>query len=292
MSQASPCGAKECQLTCPGVYRHLYRRVSALANRGYGESCFVCCFPAPAWGCKELSSQGSSTPCIWAVRGSGRSRWSRNPDAHGRSLRPKCKGHAPCNPADRRTEGRIGWPIESPFRPDTPRRDPMDIGVSASWPPPVCFVGCELCVVRMSHTTWSRFGAGAFRDATLWNRPGCGTCLRDPNCGSVGSFYFLFPTSLMEKKNSTARKADANRPVKTMSLQGVRCSIFANQAERDGDTITYHKVSLARTYRDGEEFKTTTSLGREDLPTAAFLLEQACAYILEAESRERDANGE
>lgn len=94
----------------------------------------------------------------------------------------------------------------------------------------------------------------------------------------------------MDKKNSTARKADSNKPVKTMSLHGLRCSIFANEAERDGETVTYHKVSLVRTYKDGDDFKTTTSFSRDDLPTAAFLLEKAYEFILEEELADRDSD--
>jgi hypothetical protein len=96
----------------------------------------------------------------------------------------------------------------------------------------------------------------------------------------------------MDKKNSAARKADSNKPVKTMSLHGLRCSIFANQAERDGESVTYHKVSLVRTYKDGDEFKSTTSFSRDDLPTAAFLLEKAYEFIQEAELDDRDGDDE
>ena len=42
----------------------------------------------------------------------------------------------------------------------------------------------------------------------------------------------------------------------------------------------YPKVSLVKTYREGDEFKSTSSLGRDDLPVAALLLEQAWAAII------------
>ncbi|MFO0945629.1 MAG: hypothetical protein U1D30_06755 [Planctomycetota bacterium] len=80
--------------------------------------------------------------------------------------------------------------------------------------------------------------------------------------------------------------------MKVLRLHGVHCSIFANEAERDGEPITYHKVSLARVYRDGKEFKSTSSLSRDDLPTAAFLLEQAYAFIADTELVDRESDDE
>ncbi len=47
----------------------------------------------------------------------------------------------------------------------------------------------------------------------------------------------------------------------------------------EGERI-YYKVSLSQTYREGTEFQSTTSLGRDDLPVAALLLQQAWAGIV------------
>ena len=74
------------------------------------------------------------------------------------------------------------------------------------------------------------------------------------------------------------------KPVKVFRLRGISASIFANQAKSEGHDITYHKVSLQRTYRDGDEWKTTTSFGRDDLPVARLLLDRAWEYILNAEA--------
>ncbi len=74
------------------------------------------------------------------------------------------------------------------------------------------------------------------------------------------------------------------KPVKVFRLRGISASIFANQAKSEGHDITYHKVSLQRTYRDGEEWKTTTSFGRDDRPIARLLLDRAWEFILNAEA--------
>ncbi len=83
------------------------------------------------------------------------------------------------------------------------------------------------------------------------------------------------------------------KPVKVFRSRGVSASIFANQAKSDGRDITYHKVSLQRAYKDGDEWKTTTSFGRDDLPVARLLMDRAWEFILEAESsHSSDANEE
>jgi hypothetical protein len=67
---------------------------------------------------------------------------------------------------------------------------------------------------------------------------------------------------------------------------GLSASIFRNTVEKDGQQTAWYKVSLQRTYRDGNEFKTTSVLGRDELLAAAHLLTQAYAYIAEAEREE------
>lgn len=76
----------------------------------------------------------------------------------------------------------------------------------------------------------------------------------------------------------------SNKPVKVFRLRGISASVFENHAKSDGRDISFHKVSLQRTYRDGDEWKTTTSFGRDDLPVAKLVLEQAWEFILESEA--------
>ena len=75
------------------------------------------------------------------------------------------------------------------------------------------------------------------------------------------------------------------KPVKVFRLRGVSASVFQNHAKREDRTVTFHKVSLQRTYKDGDEFKKTTSFGRDDLPVCVHVMQQAWAFILDAESK-------
>lgn len=71
------------------------------------------------------------------------------------------------------------------------------------------------------------------------------------------------------------------KPVEVFRMRGVSASIFANKVK--GRSIPLYKVSLKRTYRKDGEFKSVTSLGRDDLPIASLLLKQAWQRILELE---------
>ncbi len=82
---------------------------------------------------------------------------------------------------------------------------------------------------------------------------------------------------------STTTSGPPSRPVRTFRLKGVKASVFENKTEQGA----YHKVSLQRVYRDGEEWKTTQSLGRDDLPVARLLLQRAWEFILESEAAAR-----
>ena len=92
-------------------------------------------------------------------------------------------------------------------------------------------------------------------------------------------------TNLVENDvDSGATKAtgtSSNKPVRVFRLRGVKAAIFENHAS---DNV-FHKVVLQRIYREGDEWKTTTSLGRDDLPVARLLLDRAWEFILEKEAQ-------
>jgi hypothetical protein len=78
----------------------------------------------------------------------------------------------------------------------------------------------------------------------------------------------------------------------TFRLRGVSAAIFPNFAKTDdGREITFHKVRLQRSYRDGEEWKQTESLGRDDLPVATLLLQRAWEFILDTEAKRGKEHG-
>lgn len=84
----------------------------------------------------------------------------------------------------------------------------------------------------------------------------------------------------MNQSSTTKNAATGQKPVKVYRLRGVKASVFENHANEN----VFYKVSLQRIYREGEEFKTTTSFSRDDLPVAQLLLHRAWEFILDAES--------
>lgn len=93
-----------------------------------------------------------------------------------------------------------------------------------------------------------------------------------------GAFCFFPPLTMSESK------VTPNKPWKVFRSNGVVASVFHNTVKTPEGERIYAKVSLSRTYREGNEFKSTTSLGRDDLPVAALLLQQAWANIVNSET--------
>lgn len=70
--------------------------------------------------------------------------------------------------------------------------------------------------------------------------------------------------------------SSGNRPVHEIKLGRIRASIWANGAHGQG---TWFNVSISRLYRAGDEWKTTTSFARDDLPLVSKAAEMAYAWI-------------
>ena len=81
-----------------------------------------------------------------------------------------------------------------------------------------------------------------------------------------------------------SKHASTSKPVQTYRLHGISISIFANPTKANGEDTVFHKVSIQRTYKDGNEFKTTTSFGRDDLPVVELLARRAWEFIHNTES--------
>ena len=67
------------------------------------------------------------------------------------------------------------------------------------------------------------------------------------------------------------------KPAHEIRLGRVKATIWANET----DNGTRHNVSVSRLYKDGDEWKQTTSFGREDLPLVAKVADLAHLWIYE-----------
>ncbi len=68
-----------------------------------------------------------------------------------------------------------------------------------------------------------------------------------------------------------------NRPVYEVRLGRIKACVWANQTERG----VRHNVTLARIYKDGDDWKESTSFGRDDLPLIQKVADLAYTWIYE-----------
>ena len=63
----------------------------------------------------------------------------------------------------------------------------------------------------------------------------------------------------MANAKGSVAAPSAVKPAQVFRWRGIAVNVFANLTEIDGRSITFHKVTVQRTYRDGDEYKTTTA---------------------------------
>ncbi|MHC4993497.1 MAG: hypothetical protein ACYTGQ_00435 [Planctomycetota bacterium] len=69
-----------------------------------------------------------------------------------------------------------------------------------------------------------------------------------------------------------------NQPVHRINIGLIRAAIWANQS----DSGVWYNVTFERSYRDGEEWKSSDSYSRDDLLQLAKLADLAHTWILNA----------
>jgi hypothetical protein len=68
-----------------------------------------------------------------------------------------------------------------------------------------------------------------------------------------------------------------NKPVHEVRLGRVKAAIWEN----DTSTGIRHNVTIQRIYRDGEQWKTSDSFGRDDLPLVTKVADLAHTWIFQ-----------
>jgi hypothetical protein len=98
--------------------------------------------------------------------------------------------------------------------------------------------------------------------------------------------FYSFHPFCMATANKTPVAPATNKPVQAFRMRGISVAVFANLVARKNGNGKYpvHNISLQRTYRDGDDYKTTSVFRRDDLPILQRLLQQAWDYIFEVES--------
>ena len=84
-----------------------------------------------------------------------------------------------------------------------------------------------------------------------------------------------------------ARNSKPNRPVHEIRLGRVRAAIWENESPNG----TRHNVTLSRLYKDGDDWKDSTSFGRDDLPLVAKVADLAHSWIFAPASAVAEGHG-
>lgn len=80
----------------------------------------------------------------------------------------------------------------------------------------------------------------------------------------------------MNKSAKPAQEAKA-KPVHEVRLGRIKAAIWANETENG----VRHNVTITRLYKDGNDWKTSASFGREELPLVAKVADLAHSWIYE-----------
>ena len=73
-------------------------------------------------------------------------------------------------------------------------------------------------------------------------------------------------------------------PEKQFRIGLVSASVFANEVTTDNGKRRILNVNLQRRYRDGDEWKSSTSMGLGDLPAAIRVMQLAQKYVEDNEA--------
>ncbi len=80
----------------------------------------------------------------------------------------------------------------------------------------------------------------------------------------------------------------SNKPVKEFRLGRILGLIWLNE---DDSGNGWHNVSISRLYKDGNEWKKSTSFGRDDLPLVAKVADLCHTWIYQASQDQTEGQG-
>jgi len=84
--------------------------------------------------------------------------------------------------------------------------------------------------------------------------------------------------------NSSNKKTTANKPVEELRLGTIKAAIWQNESKNG----TRYSVRITRLYKDEDEWKTSDSFGRDELPLVAKVADLAHTWIFRANQRTED----
>ena len=74
------------------------------------------------------------------------------------------------------------------------------------------------------------------------------------------------------------------KPEKVFRIGSVSASVFVNEIDTEGGKRRVRNVAIQRRYRDGDEWKSSSSFSLGELPQATVVLELAMKHVADAEA--------
>lgn len=75
-------------------------------------------------------------------------------------------------------------------------------------------------------------------------------------------------------------KQKGKAPMTSFRAGGVKATVWENEIKtKDGKTIDVYSVNIDRSYKDGDEWKTTNSFKLNDLPKVQLVASKAYEYL-------------
>ena len=90
----------------------------------------------------------------------------------------------------------------------------------------------------------------------------------------------------MARRNPAPAVENQNLPVHTIRHRNIKATIWKNQTTKG----PMYDVRITRSYRNGDEWRDTTSFGYDDLMNVAKLLADAHSYITALRENDRASN--
>jgi len=82
---------------------------------------------------------------------------------------------------------------------------------------------------------------------------------------------------------------EGNKPEHKFKAGAVTATVWANQGKNNkGEPIGYKTVSIDRVYKDGEDWKHTTSFRTADLPKLSLVTSKAYEYLVTKSTAEQE----
>lgn len=99
---------------------------------------------------------------------------------------------------------------------------------------------------------------------------------------------FLQPIGTPMSTRSRSKSKSKQGPIHELRLGRIRAAIWENETQNG----VLHNVTVSRLYKDGDEWKDSSSFGRDDLPLVSKVLDRAHTWIFANNGGTSNGNGQ